>query len=475
MAAVEDLLTLAIAAHRQGDLDEAAAAYEAVLRAQPNNADAAWLLGRVAATRGNTPLAITLFDWALTWRPDLAGIHDDLATAYYAQGETDKAVASYRAKVKASIAGFPERTKYAADPNHIVFAGVDPRTRHALMAGALKHLGFRVTLLYQKEPNIELGQFFSDWKQFTSAGEGLSMALGYSPLCYHLFMIWGDDFAPALAMAHPGPVVLDFFDTVYAVAGIASALRQLTALSAADGLVCRDLETSATPATRQRARSIPRVWFPEYGVEMPPLRGEPSGPLTVVSVGEVHIPHPQGMDYYTIARLLVQSGIHFHIYPSPLLQGASEEEVRKLHEGFVAIHPERCHIHPYTPFSELRRQLSQFDFGLCLSPTLLFQSNPDQLGHPIWASGSSRLSDFISAGLPVIMNGECTLQRFLCRRYGARPVDARILFGQDLAWQLFNLRAQRVERERSARFLVDRHTPRLANFYKRVAGSAGVT
>jgi tetratricopeptide (TPR) repeat protein len=461
-------------AHRGGKLQEAAQCYQAALERRPDHLDAAFLLGKLAADCGQPAAALPLLRQCLAARPDLPPIHCELAKALYGAGAVSEAVDRYHDYVAKRLPRYLEPNQGSRDPRHIVFAGTDPRMRHALMARGLRDLGYRVTLVYRKEPNFPLDQFFSDWSRFDTAEDGWMQAFLHKPLCYHLFMIWGDDFAPGLAQAKPGPVVVDLYDSLaglYYNAGIEGPLMQLAALKAADGWVCRDLKTVASLKVCRLDWRKPRLWFPEYLTSLPPARPPASGPVTVVSVGDLRLqPDPQGHDHYAIAKLLMGAGVHLHIFPSPVFQGASFEEIAAKHQGFLSIDGERCHLHPYVPFTQLTDQLSQFDLALSVLPEFLFGTGPKDLNPILFpGSGSSRLTDYMAAGLPVIMNRELVMQRFMARHYGLPAIEADILLKPDLGARLAALRDQRPDPGHCGRFLLERQRGRLADFYARVA------
>src|SRR5438270_13470628 len=77
--------------HRSGHLHEAARLYQAVLEREPGNADALHLLGLVALQTNQPAPAVELLTRAIAVRPGEAAFHGNLAGAYRALGQLDRA------------------------------------------------------------------------------------------------------------------------------------------------------------------------------------------------------------------------------------------------------------------------------------------------------------------------------------------------------------------------------------------------
>ena len=96
-------LRAAIERHRAGDLSAAAAAYAAILAADPRSADALHLLGIVRQQSGAIDESIALIRQALTIRPD-AAFASNLANAYLAQRRYQEAADACRVALKLNAA-----------------------------------------------------------------------------------------------------------------------------------------------------------------------------------------------------------------------------------------------------------------------------------------------------------------------------------------------------------------------------------
>ena len=82
--------------HRQGAVGEAKRIYEAVLEAEPANADALHLLGVVALQTGDAGRAVDLIGQAIDIDEADAHFHNNLGEAHRTQRDITKALASYR-------------------------------------------------------------------------------------------------------------------------------------------------------------------------------------------------------------------------------------------------------------------------------------------------------------------------------------------------------------------------------------------
>jgi tetratricopeptide (TPR) repeat protein len=88
---IQDELSNALRHHQSGQLEQAARIYQSILDQQPDHADALHLLGVVALQQGNPPRAVELIGRAIAVNPSAAAFHCNLAEAYRALGELDRA------------------------------------------------------------------------------------------------------------------------------------------------------------------------------------------------------------------------------------------------------------------------------------------------------------------------------------------------------------------------------------------------
>lgn len=95
-ASVQDLLQRGVTLQRAGNLGQAEAIYRQVLAAEPENPEAANLLGLICLQVGRPDDAVTLFNNATLLRPNVAVYQGNLALAHKARGAPEVAVAHLR-------------------------------------------------------------------------------------------------------------------------------------------------------------------------------------------------------------------------------------------------------------------------------------------------------------------------------------------------------------------------------------------
>ena len=89
-------LSSAIALHQQGHLAQAETLYKALLKADPNHADALHLLGVMATQLGQYANAIALIELAIAQRPQVGEFHFNHAIALQNAARNDDAIDAYR-------------------------------------------------------------------------------------------------------------------------------------------------------------------------------------------------------------------------------------------------------------------------------------------------------------------------------------------------------------------------------------------
>lgn len=102
LAPITDLLQSALALHRQGSVDAAAARYAEVLRADPANADAYYYLATIACQRGRFDEGAELARKAIAAEPRHARAHVLFGRSLHALGRRDEALASFERAIAIS-------------------------------------------------------------------------------------------------------------------------------------------------------------------------------------------------------------------------------------------------------------------------------------------------------------------------------------------------------------------------------------
>jgi tetratricopeptide (TPR) repeat protein len=88
---IQDDFRTALGDHQSGRLEQAAQMYQSILARQPDHADALHLLGVVALQQGNPSRAVELIGRAIAVNPSAAAFHCNLAEAYRALGQLERA------------------------------------------------------------------------------------------------------------------------------------------------------------------------------------------------------------------------------------------------------------------------------------------------------------------------------------------------------------------------------------------------
>ena len=94
---MQDALTTAIAMHRAGQLGQASQLYQKILTREQENPEALHLLGVLNHQQGQNTRAIELIGRAVALRPNSHIYHANLAEAYRALGDFDRAAGCCRA------------------------------------------------------------------------------------------------------------------------------------------------------------------------------------------------------------------------------------------------------------------------------------------------------------------------------------------------------------------------------------------
>src|SRR5262249_54043087 len=94
---MQDVLTAAIEMHRSGQLGQASQLYQRVLAREQGNAEALHLLGVLHHQQGNHARAIERIGRAVAIKPNSHVYHANLAEAYRALGDLERAAGCCRA------------------------------------------------------------------------------------------------------------------------------------------------------------------------------------------------------------------------------------------------------------------------------------------------------------------------------------------------------------------------------------------
>jgi hypothetical protein len=397
-----------------------------------------------------------------------------------------------RQAMAAPIVPAQSRRRYAARGKDVVFVSRVPRVREAKLAHALKSAGWRVVLLHGETPNYDLAPYFDEAVPFADANAAVDLALGYTPVAYHVFSPSGDVTSARFINARVGPTVFDTTDLLEAgylgnetkIERVNDAiLMQAHGIRHADGYCARDLQFKYAQRHFGYRLGGRAIFFPEYcwGTAVDAAYRE-QGPLRCVQAGNFGIEKEGEGDwgYMHIAEAFVAAGISFDLYPNWTHFGRGEREFKKIFSDYLELEkkaPLYKFHHPVSP-DVLIERLRECDFGVSIiwaevSGQPLHSFNPDLLVY----CTSARIFDYLDAGLPVLLDARYRVMHALMRPYGA-AIAVDKAFMSDIGKRLAALAAQDMRQRaiRASRGLaVTRHVQRLGNFYRRIAADVGIS
>ncbi len=362
------------------------------------------------------------------------------------------------------------RFPYVGDWKLAVFVSESPHAREARIASALIRRGWRVVLLYKHSPNFAFARYFSEVRRFNGKWEALFRTSQYAPTVYHLFSWAGDSATWKILDCKGGPAIFDPKDVAPLMGSahpLAAALEK-RCLRRAQALCCKDLQVRGYER-EWRLRLTPRkIWFPDLCDEVAAgTQARCGDDIRVVNVGFIPDEVGQSGGIYPVVKALAESGVDVHLYPNKHLPA---DISTRSYSRFVELGDTtgRVHVHPVVAPEQLKRDLCRYDFGMLLAP---YGARGYDEVHFRYC-GSSRLADYLAAGLGLIISRELAHQRFVARRYSA-IIDADEVFRSDIRERLKEVRSARGSTPGQVfRFTVDQQIARLERFYYQVAADA---
>lgn len=360
----------------------------------------------------------------------------------------------------------------------VVFVVDEPRVRQCKLAAGLRSIGWKVVLLHRSKTDFPLEPYFDEARLYRTEYEALIFARDYDPVAFHVFSPWYDDTTTAFVRHKPGKVVYDYTDvfteilTFDAEKGVEG---QRFCVEQADGICCRDLRVRH--AIRKLGWSKPKkamvfmdyCWGSHLGRPLLPKRQDG---FHVVSIGSFGVERNGQMDngYLGIARMFADQGIHFHIYPV-VRQMVYPDTFEVTFEDYLELQEKTglVHLHRPVPMDEVIPEISQYHLGISIVQALTFQRPLEGYTDAHFRyCGSTRIFDYLDAGLPVLLNREFHLQYHALARYGLALVgnQSRLeTLRQDLE-KLYHDDVQARIIAMQARYSLNAQIPRLAAFYR---------
>jgi putative sugar O-methyltransferase len=377
--------------------------------------------------------------------------------------------------------------------NSALFVTSQLRPRELKMADGLRRLGWKVGLIYYQWTPFEPHAYFDSCIAVESASEAHEVAMQLSPRICHVFSGAIDDLVLTFCRHKPSPVVIDLND-VFAPSLFDYCHERFEptreALALADGFCARDLQVKS--AERADGFKLPQrlIFFPEYcwntmAVSEQVKQRAKSDEIHVVSVGTFSL-ETQGMYdscYLKLANMMIEQGIHFHIYPHWAYRrdhsGSPHAKFEQDFAEFIALQEKNpyLHLHDSLSIEDLAKVLPQYDFGIVSGGAAEFGQ---KLGfyYPAYLDTcySGRISDYLDAHLPVLINDEVKFDYWLLKRYGI-CIDLKGVLAPGFRDKLLELKRDPRQRQvmgRAAHTLsVSANAPRLAAYYQGVI-AAGI-
>ncbi|MFA5159626.1 MAG: putative sugar O-methyltransferase [Candidatus Omnitrophota bacterium] len=373
----------------------------------------------------------------------------------------------------------------------VLFVSTQLRPREIKMADGLRRLGWKVGLIYYKWTPFDPQAYFDFCAEVSSEDEAHGLARELSPRVTHIFSGAIDAMMLKFCREKPSPVVIDLND-VFAPSLFNYCHDRFEptqeALALAEGFCARDLQVKSAQRTDNFLLPPRLLLFPEYCWDNSPVRHAPSkdaqaNDIHVVSVGTFSL-ESQGMYdscYLRLAKLFVEQKIHFHIYPHWAYRrdhhGSRNVNFEKDFADFLAIEKGSPYVHVHESLSteELAKVLPQYDFGIVSGGCESFgQKLRFYHSAYIRTCYSGRISDYLDAGLPVLINDEVEFDYWLLKRHGA-CVDLKGILRPKFKQNLLELKHDEQRREILLRarqqFSIKKNSPRLASFYGKIIDS----
>lgn len=358
----------------------------------------------------------------------------------------------------------------------VLFLSLRPHTREVKLAEAARFAGWNPVLIHADELRFDAGKYFELHARVGGLFDLVLISWLFRGPLIHLFAPDGAQaYLPCVSRTRP--LILDINDTCKS--HLAQSQPRVweqcerDAIRSSSGMTHRDLrvkylhELYGYPLPRHNTLMVDLV------PEVAPRLGKrfSDGEIHVVSVGWVG---RGDSSIERIIRALSEAGIHVHLYINPL-QRETDPDI----EGYARLRDELPRFHFERPaFGEdYWDQLSQYDFGISVSERLVFNEPLTSVTKDsLEGAGSSRLTDYLLAGLGVIISPGLKFQWVLARRYASVVITADRSFLKNPRPVLEAALARKLEAKPKSLFpITTRGTARrLGEFYSKVARESPV-
>lgn len=353
----------------------------------------------------------------------------------------------------------------------VLFLSLRPHTREVKFAEAARLAGWEPILVYAGDIKFDPGKYFPVHARIGGLLQMLLISWFFRGPLIHLFAPDGAQ-AYLLCASKICPLILDINDTCksHLLQSLPRVWEQCErdAIRASDGMTHRDLrvkylhELYDYPLPRHNMLAV------DVGQEKSPVSSQikRNGEIRVVSVGWV------GKGDNSILRTIrafCADGIHVHMYTNPFQRDTDPEM-----EDYWKLQKQSEFFHFEQPvFGDAYwEHLSRYDFGLSVCEPLVFGETPVSVTiDSLHGAGSSRLTDYILAGLGVVISPGLRFQWFLARRYAevVVPVTSEFLNGPRAVLESALRQKAEAGRKNHSMITTKGVARRLGAFYSKVA------
>lgn len=364
----------------------------------------------------------------------------------------------------------------------VLFVTSQLRQREIKMASALKSIGWKVGLIYYKSTPFTPDNYFDFAWEVTSALQAYRYANELTPKVIHVFSGAIDDYVMHLCRHKIAPVVIDLNDVFSpALMDYCPERFPITkeALALADGFCARDLQVKRAQQIDHCRIPDRLLFYPEYcwNTERPLASKFDDNEIHIVSVGTISLETYGMYDccYVELVKRIVAQGIHIHFYPPWHYRKDFKQQhgpsFEKDYADFIELQKTTpyFHIHDSLPVDKLAEQLGKFDFGIISGGCKEFGQRYSHF-KPVYVEAcySGRITDYLDAGLPVIINEEVVFDYRLLKRYGV-SVDLKKILHPGFKEELLRLKKSNAYKSQipfvRKTLSISQNAHRLANFY----------
>lgn len=374
-------------------------------------------------------------------------------------------------------------SRFRKNSKSVLFVTSQLRQREIKMAHALKSQGWLVGLVYyDSTPFCPDDLFDFAWEVRTSK-EAHVYAMRLRPQIIHVFSGAIDEYTTLFCHDKVAPVVVDLNDIFTpSLMDYCPERYQPTkeVLALADGLCSRDLQAKYAEKIDHCQLPANILLYPEYcwnynsNLKQDTLNNDD---VHIVSVGTISLETYGMYDccYLELVKMIIAQGIHFHIYPPWCYRKDNVQKSTAIFEvdyaQFLELEKKNpcLHIHDSLPVEQLLEELKQYDFGFISGGCEAFGQRYTHFKRAyVEACYSGRITDYLDAGLPILINEEVVFDYWLLKRYGV-AVDLKSVLEPGFKNKLLELKRNEVLKKRvdvaREKFSIAGNAKRLVQFY----------